>query len=132
MIKYLLGAFLSIAAVNASACTFSWQSYGDDAIRERLSTKIGSHVTDQYCNKYNKTHQIVVQYNAYTLRNMCVGHASVSIRKRDTKTMQVTTRSAVVTDTDCRTSGGANDLAAQASLNALDDLMSELDTWKVN
>ncbi|XLZ70079.1 hypothetical protein ABT364_26685 [Massilia sp. SR12] len=131
MIKYMLGAILSVAALNANACTFSWHTYGDDAIREKLSAKIGAHVPDQYCNKFNKNHEIVLQYNAYILRNMCVAHAIASIRKRGTETLQAKTRSAVITDTECRTSGAANDLAVQASLNALDDLMSELDTWKV-
>ncbi|WP_374580594.1 hypothetical protein [Pseudoduganella sp.] len=131
MRKYLLGAALTLAAMNASACTFSWHTYGDNAIRSRMEDKIGAHVPEQYCKKFNKDHQIVVQFNAYTLSNMCVGHAIVSLRKRGTTTLQVNTRNSVITDTNCRTSGGANELAAQASLSALDDLMSELDTWTV-
>lgn len=131
MLKYLLGTALTLAAMNASACTFTWHTYGDNAIRSRMEEKIGSHVPEQYCKKFNKDHQIVIQFNAYTLNNMCVGHAIASIRKRGTETLQVNTRNAVITDTNCRTSGGANELAAQASLNALDDLMSELDSWKV-
>jgi len=129
--KLLLAALLAVMADSASAaCTFRWSHYGENPIRDLVAKQIGSYVTDKYCQKFNAGHEIVVQFNAYTLRDMCVGHAIVSMRKRGTKTLPVHTFSYVAADTACRTNDGARALAADAAFSGVKDLMSNLDSYK--
>ena len=127
LITLLLGLSLQ-----SEACTFSWTTYGDNTIRSLVAKEIGSHVTEEYCQKFNKNHQIVIEFNAYVLRNMVAGHARVGIRKRGSNVLPVESYASLTTDTNGRTQGAANDEAARATLNAIDDLMSEIRSYKVS
>lgn len=130
--KFLFGIAVALFSMSANAgCQFSWHSYGDKAIHNAVERNIGRYVTDHYCNKFNARHEIVMTFDAYTLRNMCVGHASVSMRKRGTKTQQQRRFTQVVADTDCRSFDGARQLATEAALDGVKDLMINLNDYKV-
>lgn len=114
-----------------AGCRFSWYSYGDTTLRDLVDQQIGGHIPDAYCEMYADKYQIVVQFNAYTLSNMAAGHAIVGIRKKGSKVLPVENYSILSTDTKGRTAGAANNLAVDATLSALDNLMSELRSYKV-
>jgi len=127
-------AFLAMSfavAGNANACQFSWYHYGDDSTRALIAKEIGSHISNEYCARFNAKHQLFIQSTAYTLTNMGIGHAIVGIRPRDTRIHQTETFTMVSYDAAARTSGDAQRLAVRATLLALDNLMSELKTYKV-
>ena len=130
--KFLLGILVFLCSLPAYAgCTFQWHTYGDNQIRDIVSQRIGSYVPDEYCKKFNKSHEIVIIFDAFTLRDMCVGYATVSLRKRGSETQQKSRNSAVTTNTNCRSMDGAYELAAQSSLDALKSLMANLSSIKV-
>lgn len=121
---------VSFAGSASAGCEFNWHHYGDNAIRDLINREIGSHIPDKFC-PLAAQYQIIVQSNAYTLRDMCAGHAIVSLRKKRSSAQQARTYSAIVTDTSCRSLTGARNLAAAASLDAIDDLITNLsDTVK--
>lgn len=129
----LLAATLLGSGSALAGCRFSWHHYGDSAIRDRVAQSIGTHISDEYCAKFNAGHEIVLQFHSYQMKNsQCVGHAIAAIRKRNSDVLPVQNFSSVVTDGKCNTFGQANDLAAEASLSAVDNLMSELSTYKVS
>lgn len=118
---------------NANAgCKFSWAHYGDNTIRDLVARQIGNHIPETYCDIYGDKYQIVLQFHAYTLPNMVAGHAIVGIRKKGSKAVPGEYYSAIKTDTSGRTTGAANDQAVQATLKALDNLMSELRSYEVS
>jgi hypothetical protein len=122
----LAGLLLSSLAGNASAgCRFSWKSYGDNSTKELIGQNIGRHIPDEFC-PLAASHKIIIQYHYYTLRDMCAGHAIVSLRKIRSDIQQANNYSSVITDTNCRSTDGARNLAAKAALGALDDLMKNL------
>lgn len=117
---------------NANAgCRFNWHHYGDNTIRDLVAEKIGAHVTNEYCTLFGDKFEIVIQFNAYTLPKMVAGHATVGIRKKGSKAVPAQTLTMLATDSDGRTSGAANNEAVRATLAAVDNLMSELRTYKV-
>lgn len=117
---------LSGAAV--AGCEFSWANYGDNQIRDIVSQQIGGHVPDKFC-PYAAKYQIVLQFNAYTLRDSCVGHAIASLRRKGSKVLPEQSYSNVFSDTSCRTSAQAQALAASASYAAIDALMANLENY---
>lgn len=135
LIKKSVLIFVTTAALfgNAQACTFHWETYGNTDIHELLSSKIAGHVTDEYCAKFNRDNELVIQFQSYVLPNMVVGTASVGIRKKHSTYLPVNTFSGVSVDTDSSnlTTGHAYDVAVRASLNAIDDLMSALRTYQI-
>jgi hypothetical protein len=126
--------FISLAfAQNAMACSFDWMHYGDDSVKSEITQQIGDHVSDAYC-KYSKKYQLVLETNGTVMQGnqpMCVGWAVASLRLRGTKTQQLDRYFHTVTDTSCRTIGGANALATEAALHSVDDLMSNIDNYHV-
>ena len=126
-----LAAGLLLQGNAHAGCEFKWTHYGDNKVRDLVAQHIGSHVTDEYCTRFNRDNELVIQFSAYLMPNMAAGHASVGIRKRDSYVLPIMTYSSLSTDTDGRTLGAANDLAARATFRALDNLMSELRSYKV-
>jgi hypothetical protein len=122
-------AISALAVGNASACKFTWYHYGDESTKMLIGQDIGSHVTDEYCAKFNAKNELFVQSTAYTLSNMTAGHSIVGIRPRGSKTHPGDTYTMLSTDTNGRTSGEAQRLAVKATLKAIDNLMSELATY---
>lgn len=116
----------------AGACQFSWFHIGDESTKTLISQEIGAHVTDEYCVRFNKNNQLFIQSSAYALTNMAAGHAIVGIRPRGSKAHPIETFTMLSTDTDGRTSGDAQRLAVRATVKAIDNLMSELNTYKVS
>ena len=133
MKKYLAVAALGALLVgNANAvCRFSWFHYGTDSVQARIAKDIESHITDEYCAKFAAQHQLVVQTNYYTFSNMVIGHSIVGIRKKGTKTLPSDRLSAVFHDTGGRTTGEAQATAVRATFDALDNLMSDLQSYRV-
>jgi hypothetical protein len=128
-------AFLAMSfavAGNAHACQFSWYHYGEDSTRALIAQEIGSHVSDEYCARFNAKHQLFIQSTAYVLNNVVIGHSIVGIRPRGSKVHPAETFTMVSYDTAGRTSGDAQRLAVRATVRALDNLMSELKTYKVS
>lgn len=127
MKKVLVGIAGMVFATAAAAegCTFGWTHYGDNQIRDLVSQRIGAHVPNKFC-PYADKNSIVVQFNAYTLRDMCVGHATAFIRPKDSEILQARSFSAVVTNTNCRSSSDARELAAEATVDAVDAVMANL------
>lgn len=123
--------FFALSGPAVAGCKFSWHHYGEDSVYQKIAAQLGSKVTDEFC-PFAKDYEIVLQTNAYSMRNMCAGHALASIRKANTNTQQTQTFSALSTDTNCRTIGGAESLAVRAGLSAVEDLMSKLGDYKVN
>jgi hypothetical protein len=133
--KKILAALVLCICYQGSAnagCKFSWHHYGDNTLRDLVAQEIGGHVSDTYCAMFGDKYEIVVQFNAYTLSNMVAGHSIVGIRKKGSKSVPSENYSALVTDTSGRTAGAANNKAVQATLSALDDLMSELRSYKAS
>jgi hypothetical protein len=134
MMKEIRGIFVFIAIIfaqNAMACSFSWQHYGDDVVNQGINQVIGQHVIDRFC-KYSKKYEIVLETQGQVLSSgqpMCVGWAVATLRPIGTQTQQKDRYSQTVTDTGCRTVGRANDLAVMAATLALDDLMSQVDSY---
>jgi hypothetical protein len=116
---------------SANACQFSWYHYGDDSTRALIAQKIGDHVTNEYCARFNAKHQLFIQSSAYTMSAMTIGHAVVGIRPRGSKVHPTETFTMVSYDAGGRTSGDAQRLAVRATLLAVDNLMSELKTYTV-
>lgn len=133
MKKNLIAVSLFLLSINTHACTFSWAHYGSDSIRDIIKTSIASNISNKYCQKYNNANEIVIQYEGYVLKGLCVGYAAASIRKRGTKTLQVYNFNGVKTDTNCSTIGEADRLTAEAALDAIDNLMSAVnnETYKI-
>lgn len=125
-------ALSSFLLGNANACNFDWSHYGDDNLRDMIASQIGYHITEEYCLKFNQKNELFVMFNAYPLNNMAAGHATVGIRKRGSKETPVRTYSHITTDIAGRTLGEAKTMALRATLYAIDDLMSELGTYKVS
>ncbi|MBA5636428.1 hypothetical protein H3H37_05110 [Duganella sp. LX20W] len=128
-IAALLISVLSMA--HASACTFTWHHYGEESTRSLINPDIGSHVTDAYCAKFNAKNELFVQTSTYVMNNMAAGHAIVGIRPKGSNAHPIETFTMLSTDTNGRTSGDAQALAVRATLKAMDNLMSELQTYKV-
>lgn len=123
----ILGALMATSAM-AEGCMFNWSHYGDNQVRDLLEQQIGDHVPNKYC-PYTEKHSIVIQTNAYTMRSMCVGHATAFIRPRNSNILHARTFSSVVANTDCTSFQGAVQLAVEASLSAVDSVMAHLDDY---
>ena len=132
MKKVIVTLALSVLGMGqASACNFSWHHYGEEAVRKIVAKDIGAHVSDQYCAKFNAKNELFIEFSSYVLRDMVAGHAVVGIRPRNSTAHPVETFSMLSTDTALRTSGDAQRQAARATIKALDNLMSELDNYKI-
>lgn len=132
MKKVIVTLALSVLGMgNASACNFSWHHYGDEALRNLVAKEIGKHVSDQYCAKFNAKNELFIEFSSYVVRDMVAGHAIVGIRPRNSTAHPLETFTMLATDTALRTSGDAQRQAVIATLSALDNLMSELDNYKI-
>lgn len=116
-------------AASANACTFSWYSYGDDGIKSRVAQKIGDVVSDRYCKVFNKDYEIVVIFDAYATSTMSLGHATAAIRKRGSKELPAKRMSAYRSDTGNFTHAYAKELAANATIDALTEIMDDIDAY---
>lgn len=125
----VLALFAGVAG-NVAACTFSWHHYGDDSVYKRIKEQIGSVVTDDYCAKYNKGYEIVVITNNYMSDRESIGHASVGLRKRGTKDVPIARMSGYRSEKGNFVVSKSYDLATQAAIENLMDLMSDLDGYK--
>lgn len=113
------------------ACTFNWHHHGDTETYQLIKSEIGKHVNDEYCKRFNAKNELIIVSNHYVLSNMVVGHAEVGIRPRNSSYLPLATYSHVLTNTELRTIGDARNLEVEASLSAIDSLMSDLATYKV-
>lgn len=122
----LASAFLALSLTNvaATACTFNWQHYGNDEVYKRIKTQIGSAVTDEFCNKYNKNYEIFIMTNAYTNTQLSLGHATVGLRKRGDKGVPTERRSSYQSESGNFVIAKGYELAAGAALDTLKDIMS--------
>lgn len=118
----LSGMFTSSAW---AGCSFSWQNYGDNSIKNLVAQGIGSHVHDDFC-RYAKSYEIVLTFDAFTLGKGCVGYASAGLRKKGSDKMIVRRSSAVVSNTECSGSPQAEKMAAESALDAVDRVMGNL------
>lgn len=125
-----ISALLLAVAGNAAACTFSWRHFGDDAVDKRIKEQIGAAVTDAYCSKYGKSAEIVVITDNYTTSTTALGHATVGLRKKGSDKMVRTRRSSFRLKDGNFVVAVGYDLAAQAAIDAVMDLMSDLDAYK--
>lgn len=84
--------FVSVAAVSgllalsasAAACTFSWHHYGKAATLPVIGQELEKVVTDDYCQRYNKTHELFVMTEEYQGSERFLVHVTVGMRKRGT------------------------------------------------
>jgi hypothetical protein len=127
----ILMAMVLSAAGAAQACTFHWEHYGENDVMTLIGNQVGSHVTDEYCRRFNAKYELVITTNYYTNSSYIAGHATVGIRPRKSSVQPVNTYSQLITDTAKTTTGDAKKLVAEAAILAIDDLMSSLQTYKV-
>src|SRR5690606_35568017 len=99
-------------------------------IRDLVSQRIGAHAPHQFC-PYAHKHSIEVQFNAYTWRDMRVGHATAFIRPQDSEVQHAPSFSAVVSNTNCRSASDASELAAEATVDAVEAVMANLSDYEM-
>ena len=116
-------------AAEAQACTFQWHGYGENGIKERVSQKIGDIVTNRYCNLYNKGYEIVLIFDSYSNATQSVGHATAGIRKRGSQEVPSKRMSAYRSSNGNYTQAYAMDLAARSSIDALTEIMDDIDAY---
>lgn len=120
--------FLALSA-SASACTFSWHHYGADQTYKRLQGSIGKSVTDEYCNKYNKTHEIVVITDSYVNEKRTLAHVIVGLRKRGENNMPAKRFSSYNFEDGNFVVGKGYELAAALAVDTVKDVMSDMDHY---
>jgi hypothetical protein len=127
----ILTAVALSCAGTAQACTFHWEHYGEDDVMALIRNEVGSHVTDEYCKRFNAKYELVITTNYYTNSSYIAGHATVGMRPRKSDIQPVSTYSQLLTDTAKSTIGDARKIVTEAAMLAVDDLMSSLQTYKV-
>lgn len=118
--------------VVAHACDVSFFTYANTSVEREIQSLLGSHITEEYCQKFAAKHQIVIQANGLILsRGACVGYGLASIRKKGSKTQQLEWQDAISLKLDCGGSFPTN-LAVEAALKSVDSLMNSLNTYRVS
>ncbi|MDT3669920.1 MAG: hypothetical protein ROZ37_06275 [Aromatoleum sp.] len=130
--KAVFATVLTILAFSGPAfgeCTFNWEHYGPTQTYNRIEKDIGSKVTEQYCNKYNKTHQLVVITDAYVNSSRTLVHVAVALRKRGSKEVPVKRFSAYKFEDGNFVIAKGYEMAASLALDTVMDVMSDLDSY---
>lgn len=129
------GAVAFLFAVSAQAqtkpCDFSWAFYGDDLIlRDKIATDLHSEVTREFCEKFAKNVELVVQAKISESGGNPTGYSSVSMRYKGTTTQQQVVYT--YTETSSFLLGGSKnrawDNAVKATLLATAVLMENLNS----
>lgn len=129
MIPRLLLALVCACSFSTAAyagCKFNYTVMGSDAVKSRIDKQIGRHVSDAFC-KYASNYTIFIHAESYVLKEHVVGHALVGIRKtQGPKVVPSQIKSAVIVDKQNITMGNSYDIARDAAMNAMDEMMSDL------
>lgn len=81
--------FVISAQAQTKSCDFSWVFYGDDLVlRDKISTDLHSEVTREFCEKFAKNVELVVQAKISESGGKPTGYSSVSMRYKGTRTQQ--------------------------------------------
>lgn len=132
MMKKIVASAIVAASLSPAislACTFSYQVYGNTAIKERIDAEIGNKVTEEYCKKYNKEYQIVILTSAFTSSKQSLGYALVGLRKKGTKDVPANARSGYWARDGNYAIGVAYEMAAKTALENIVDVMSDIPSF---
>lgn len=110
-------------------CTFHWHDYGDTEIHKRITNKIGEHVSDEWCKKYNDKYELFIITDHFNDSSASLGVGSVGIRKIGSNSTPINRQSGYRYEQGNYVVGESYNLASQATIDALDDLMSALDSY---
>jgi hypothetical protein len=122
-------SLFTLSGAATAGCQFSYRHYGEPQTFKLIEKGIGSKVTDQYCVKYSKTHEIVLISNEYVNTKGTMAHASVGLRKRGSKELPSMRRSAYQYEEGNFVVAKGYEMGAKVSLDTLMDVMSDLDTY---
>jgi len=122
-------AFFTFSGAAFGECTFRWNHYGAEQTFARLEKSIGSKVTDQYCQRYNKTHEIVVVTHEYGDSQRTLAHVFVGLRLRNSKGYPAKNFSAYKFENGNFVVAKRYEMAADLALDTVMDVMSDLDSY---
>jgi hypothetical protein len=109
-----------------SGCQFSWSHYGSNEIRNIVRKNIGSEIPDKFC-PYAKDYEVVIVFDSFMGSNGCTGYATAGLRKNKSKKMVIRRSSRTRYDTSCSTYEYSVELAADAAVQAVGDVMTSMD-----
>jgi hypothetical protein len=124
-----IGFSVCALATPALSCTFSWTHYGEVQTKKRLQADIGSKVTQDYCDRYNKTHELVLITDEFQNDKRTLVHVRVGLRKRGTDTYPRLNRSSYRFEDGNFVIAKKYTMAAALTLDVLMDVMSDLDSF---
>jgi hypothetical protein len=122
-----IGLACSALVAPAMACTFNYSHYGEPQVKKRIGTLIGAKVTNQYCEKYNKTHEIFILTNGYQNTTRTLVHVTVGLRKRDSEAFPDKRRSAYKFEDGNFVLSKQYEMSATLAMDMLMDVMSDLE-----
>ena len=124
-----IGLVCSALVAPAMACTFNYRHYGEPQVKKRIATLIGSKVTDAYCEKYNKTHSIVIFTDEYQNTARTLVHVTVGLRKRGSDAYPDKSRSAYKFEDGNFVLSKQYEMSASLAMDMLMDVMSDLERF---
>lgn len=124
-------AFLGLALLSQASlgCSVHWQLNGDTEIFRRLQNSIGSHFTDEWCQKYNKKYELIIVADNFHSDTETLGYATVAIRPRGSDSLPFARHAAYYHEPGNYVIGESYDLAVKVTLEALDNVMSALPNY---
>jgi len=128
--KTAIAAGFALFTVCGSAlanCTFHWEHYGNAQVYKIIDQNIGNKVTDEYCAKLNKTHEIVIITDAFNDVRRTLVHVAVGFRKRGSNDYPIKNLSAYKFEDGNFVVGKKYQMAADLALETLMDAMSAPD-----
>jgi hypothetical protein len=129
MIAAIGVALITTCGAATAGCKFEWTHYGPDQINKLIGQSIGAKVTDNFCARYNKTHEIVIISDAYSGPNRTLGHVAVALRKRGVEDVPTKRHTAYKFEEGNFVVGKSYELAAALALDTVMDVMSDLDSY---
>ena len=114
---------------SAYACKFTWRHYGNHQVLEIIRETIGDKITDEYCQKYNSKYLIFIHTVEYANSQETAVQATVGLVKRGSNDFPSKNRNNYYRETGNFVVGYGYKLSANNALNAIMDLMSDLENY---
>ena len=122
-------ALITTCGAATAGCQFKWSHYGPDQINKLIAQSIGTKVTDNFCARFNKTHEIVIISDAYSGPKRTLAHVAVGLRKRGVEDMPTKRHTAYKFEDGNFVVGKSYELAAGLAVDTVMDVMSDMDSY---
>ena len=116
--------FMSVFSQFANAsCDIYYHHYGEEAVNSRIGNLLPGHVPDSFC-KHLKSYEFVFITSATNTYDIALGTSLVGLRKRGTTSIPKLRMQSFRYQTGNHSIDYAYDLAAKASIMAVDEMMA--------